>query len=121
MSLKRRPKQIREIYPLLRLLKDQSNNSEFRKSIIKHITDDGIDTICYCINESIHHRSVPKEVREIVKKELLPYKNNIRYLRRNPNKPAKNRQRLEQFGAGLGTLLAVAIPLVSSLLLGNKH
>jgi len=109
-------KQIRDIYPLLQVLKDNSTNVNLRRAILNHINDEGINLLCHCINETLMQQELPDELHDLIKEKLSPYKLQIRYVSRNPHNHIKNRAKLKQTGAGIGAILAAVLPILTGLL-----
>ena len=102
------------ILPLLNVLR--SIKPEQRQILLAHINDKTRDLIYKTISEVLNSERVPFKERLRLKKNLEPYKGDLRYLT-HPKKAKKGKEKkLNQIGGGpMNHILKAAIPLLLNL------
>jgi hypothetical protein len=86
-----------------------------RQHIIKHLDDEGINTICECLyNVIFTDLKLSKKKKLLLKKHIKNFPN-IKQLTNANVSVSKRRYALTQQGSGIGLILSTVLPLLASL------
>lgn len=86
-----------------------------RRHIIKHLDDDGINSICECIyNVIFTDLKLSKKKKNLLRKHIKKFPK-IKQLTNANVSVSKRRKALAQYGSGLPLILSAVLPILTSL------
>jgi len=107
-------KHLQRVVPVLKLL--QTMNSEDRIKMIPHLADDVQDGISECILNATCNKSIPMELRKLIKKETMKDAEKYKYLLKPNTSSRKRHAKLQQIGgSGLGLILRAVVPILDKI------
>ena len=107
---------LQKVLPLLRSLKNAP--AKHRPALLSTMNNTSCNVIYDAIHNVLSSPYLPPKKKKQLKKTLLPYKKELRYLANNTNCPITRKKRLIKMGGvfPFAAILKTAIPLVMSLL-----
>ena len=109
---KKKTEQVELLKTLVRL------SPEKQKSILRFLDNDAIDLLCECTHNLIFTdlglscAEKRKLKGKIVGKEKL-----LKFISKRSNKHSRRKKKLLQTGGALGTILAIAVPILADLIM----
>lgn len=101
---------------LLSLMKRLKPNE--REQILHHLSDKAVDILSECVYNIVKGNKLNEKQYKRLKKKLYARKHNLRLISNNNITASRRRKALSQEGGALGTILATAIPIITSLISG---
>ena len=99
---------------LLKLL--TSLRAKNRCKVLKLLDDNSVNFICECVfNVCFTDLKLSRNKRKKLKSKLKSQEKVLRYLARKDNSVKNRRKKLVQSGGYIGTLLSIAIPVLTSI------
>ena len=90
-----------------------------REKLMSHLNDNAINVLSECVYNIIcDNPKIDCKKKSSLRKKLSPHKHNLRIIGNKALSIKRRRKALSQEGGMLGTILATAIPLLTSLITG---
>ena len=93
---------------------------DHRCSVVNYLNDDGIEALCEIVHNVVHKDiKLSSSKKAKIRKEFGSHRKKLAFLGNKKNDIVKKRKILKQNGGFLGTLLAIAIPIIAELIIRN--
>lgn len=108
-----RKEKLKKFVPLLKVL--NRLKTEDRSVLIDYLSNDSCECLSSVVENALNNNSISSKGRQLLKSELLSQKNDLRYIANKNKGIAARRKRIKQLGGGLGTIIGILLPLITSL------
>ena len=104
---------LKKYVPLIDVLSTLS--ADHQNALVPYLSDESCECLSSVIFNALSNNALDKKDRRKLKGALTSQKGKLRYIA-NHSKPLKTRRRkIAQLGGGLGVILSILAPLISSL------
>jgi hypothetical protein len=83
--------------------------------VLSYLNRDAREILYHCIYNCVYNDRIPAEVRQQLRDQLTDNQKSVKYLANPENDRIKKRRLLKQTGGYLHTILAILLPLLTSI------